>query len=95
MIEKFFGMVAELFHTNGGLLFAALAGGFLAMWWTVKFSIRGLDSATNDMASAEKSGSDIRKVALLQTRHDIASIVFVLGVTNGLLGAILAALLFR
>ena len=85
----------EWFSANGWLLIVALVGCSLAQWRTGRSAKSGLNGAINELETLEKLGLDIKEWALRETRQDVASIVRVTGLTNGLLGAMLAVLIFR
>jgi hypothetical protein len=85
----------EWLSANGWLLIVALVGLSLAQWRTRRSAKSGLNGAIKELETLEKLDLDIKEWALRQTRQDVASIVRVTGLTNGLLGAILAVLIFR
>lgn len=71
---------------------AALIAAAVAMSLTKYLARRGTENATRDL---DYSGRDPVELATRQTRQDVAAILSVLPVTNGMLAAIAGALLFR
>ena len=77
------------------LPFAIVLFYWLGRHWTIRAAWRISISFTERVDEFEEKGRDIGAWALRRIRRDVASIPFAMSVTNGLLGAILAALIFR